>query len=108
MKHTSAPWEMKPEEVDKSYIRIRGTHLGGRFKIANVFTPVYDGVPEREAEETRANAQLIAAAPELLEALLRVMSVFHCPTIDSTSEEYREWYEITDDARAAIKKALGE
>lgn len=67
--HTLGPWVTLPEEVDKPYIRIRGTRLGGRYKVANVITPVYEGVHEREADETRANARLIAAAPELLEAL---------------------------------------
>lgn len=70
MKHTQGNWSVLPEECDKSYIRIRGTRLGGRYKIANVITPTYDGVDKREAEETRANARLIAAAPELLEALI--------------------------------------
>ena len=69
IKHTPGPWVALPEECDKPYVRIRGTQLGQRFKIANVLTPVYEGVHEREAEETRANAALIAAAPDLLEAL---------------------------------------
>lgn len=68
-KGTPGPWEIKPEEVDRPYIRIRGTRLGRRFKVANVLSPDYDGVHHREADETRANARLIAAAPELLEAL---------------------------------------
>ena len=67
--HTPGPWLLLPEEVDKPYIRVRGTHLGGRYKIANVVTPIYENIHEREAQETRANARLIAAAPELLEAL---------------------------------------
>jgi len=67
MKHTRGPWAILPEEVDRQYIRVRGTVLGGRYKIANVVTPTYDGVCEREAQETRANARLIAAAPDLLE-----------------------------------------
>jgi hypothetical protein len=71
-KHTSGPWKVLPEECDNSYIRIRGTVLGGRYKIANVITPVYPGVPEFEAQETRANARLIAAAPDLLEALKQI------------------------------------
>lgn len=74
-KGTPGPWEIKPEEVDKPYIRVRGKMLGGRFKIANVVTPVHDGVHYKEADETRANANLIAAAPELLEALQKVKSV---------------------------------
>ena len=68
-KFTKGPWQILPEEVDKDYIRIRGTVLGGRYKVANVPTPTYEGVPPREVEETRANAVLIAAAPELFAAL---------------------------------------
>lgn len=60
-KHTPEPWKILPEECDKPYIRIRGTILGGRYKIANVITPVYEGVHEREAEETRENARRIVA-----------------------------------------------
>lgn len=61
-KHSELPWGILPEECDKPYIRIRGTVLGGRYKIANVLTPVYEGVHEREAQETRANAALIVRA----------------------------------------------
>lgn len=71
--HTPGPWRVLPEEADRPYIRIRGTVLGGRYKVANVPTPVYDGVAEREVEETRANAHLIAAAPELLDALMAAL-----------------------------------
>lgn len=57
--YSKGPWEIKPEEVDKPYIRIRGTRLGGRFKIANVLTPVHEDVHPREADETRHNARLM-------------------------------------------------
>lgn len=69
VKHTPGPWAVMPEESDKPYVRIRGTQLGERFKVANVLMPDYEGAQELEIEETRANAHLIAAAPELLEAL---------------------------------------
>jgi len=59
MKHTSTPWQVLPEEHDKPYIRIRGTQLGCRYKVANVHAVLYDGASEREAEETRANAKRI-------------------------------------------------
>lgn len=75
MKYTPGPWAVLPEEVDKDYIRIRGTQLGTRYKIANVVTPTYPGIHEREAEETRANARLIAAAPELFEMLYKTIKV---------------------------------
>jgi hypothetical protein len=68
-KHTRGPWVVHPEEVDKPYIRVRGSWPGSRHKVANVMTPVYDGAGEAEAEETRANARLIAAAPDLLASL---------------------------------------
>jgi len=100
-KHTPGPWETKPEECDKPYIRIRGTRLGSRYKVANAITPVYDGVGAREAEETRANARLIAAAPELLEALRGLMKLDE----DLCSEGA---IEALDKARAAIAKATGE
>lgn len=105
-KGTPGPWEIKAEEVDKHYIRIRGTRLGGRFKVANVLTPFYEGVHEREAEETRANAKLIAAAPELLEALhkLRVYAEDVCGVCpDDCHEEHPLIL-----ASSAIDKALGE
>lgn len=74
-KHSPGPWVKMTEEVDKPYIRIRGSVLGSRFKIANVLTPVYDGIHAREAEETRANADLIMAAPDLLDALIQCVAV---------------------------------
>ncbi len=95
-KHTPGPWNTLPEEVDKTYIRVRGTRLGCRYKVANVMTPDYVCVHPREAEETRANARLIAAAPDLLEALKAVVRV-----ADRKTDEF-------DAARAAIKKAEGQ
>ncbi len=71
--HTKGPWAVLPEECDKPYIRIRGTLLGGRYKVANVLKPIYDGVHEQEAKETRDNAKLIAAAPDLLKSLKGVL-----------------------------------
>lgn len=62
-KWTQGPWAVFAEEADKPYIRIRGTLLGRRFKVANVCAPEWD------IDESRANARLIAAAPELAEAL---------------------------------------
>lgn len=100
-KGTPGPWEIKPEEVDRPYIRIRGTRLGGRFKVANVLSPDYDGVHHREADETRANARLIAAAPELLEALT------------TTLDEIGHWLSqqnpgLKEKIDSVVAKALGE
>lgn len=94
-KHTPGPWKMLPEECDRPYIRIRGTSIGDRYKIANVLTPIYDGVHQREADETRANARLIASAPDLLEALQIAKESVGC-------------VKALEIVRAAIAKATGQ
>lgn len=80
-KFTQGPWTIYPEEVDKPYIRIRGTQLGGRFKIANVcnteWVPqneVQEKIAAMELEETRANARLIAKAPEMYALLEEILA----------------------------------
>ena len=100
-KHTPGPWGTLPEECDKPYIRVRGTVLGRRYKVANVITPIYDGVHEREAEETRANARLIAAAPDLLEALQTIAG--HLDDTAACNSDKA----MASTARAAIAKATG-
>ena len=106
--HTPGPWTVKPEEVDRAYIRIRGTRLGGRFKIANVLTPNYEGSHPREADETRANARLIAAAPDLLEALQAAVECGMVP-VSSASEggasKHSRQVQVADMIRAAIARA---
>lgn len=64
---TPGPWRLMPKE-SKPYLRIRGTQLGLRFKIANVLTP---SMEKREDDETLANAEYIAACnPEAMAVLL--------------------------------------
>ena len=105
-KGTPGPWEIKPEEVDRPYIRIRGTRLGGRFKVANVLSPNYDGVHHREADETRANAQLIAAAPELLEALQMALEWIDAVPSDTLLPAMPGF--DRDEVNSIIAKATGE
>lgn len=104
-KHTRGDWQVMPEECDKPYIRIRGTVLGCRFKIANVLTPVYDNVHAREAEETRANAKLIAAAPNLLDALNAVMTDINDAAANGATSPLH--IETRHKARSAIAAATG-
>ena len=97
---TPGPWTLLPEEADKDYLRIRGTRLGGRYKVANVHHIRYKGVHavvrERDDAESMANARLIAAAPDLLAAL---------ELIANTGMDARQCM-LT--ARAAIAKATGD
>ena len=68
-KRTPGKWEQKPEELHRDYIRIRGTRLGGRFKVCNVNGSTGNNESyEREAKETRANANFIASCAGPAEA----------------------------------------
>jgi len=71
--YTKGPWTLLPQEDGVEYFRIRGTQLGGRYKVANVhflkFNYAYEELHKRDLEESLANARLISAAPELLETL---------------------------------------
>lgn len=100
-KFTRGPWKVLPEEVDRPYIRIRGSVLGGRYKIANVVTPTYEGVHEREAIETRANAALISAAPDLYQLLAAADTLIIWESMGFTNE-------FADRVEAALAKARGE
>lgn len=61
-----------------------------------------------DSEEAEANARLIAAAPELLEALA-AMETWSGFVTDLMPENLRAtWEEDIADARAAIAKATGE
>lgn len=99
-KGTPAPWQILPEEIDKNYIRVRGTVLGSRYKVANVLTPLLCDRKFQEWEQTRFNANLIASAPELLSELIRLRNM-----IASYKYSIGDNLDITD---AIIAKALGE
>lgn len=90
-KHTPGPWEVLPGESRKPYLRVRGTCLGRLYKIANVLLGF-------STEESKANARLIAAAPELLEALESIR--------DLPAHPMRK--RAVEIATAAIAKATGE
>lgn len=107
-KHTPGPWASLPEECGKDYIRIRGTNLGLRYKIANVITPVYAGATDRELEETRANARLIAAAPKLEEALEALKSAIGKMPADTKSPGWGEVVAALFMSEEALNAARGE
>lgn len=67
-KFTPGPWIVLPGKNGDGNIRIRGQILGCRWSIATVHCLTYDGSPdlnEKEEAESQANANLIAAAPQL-------------------------------------------
>lgn len=97
--YTPGPWRVLPEDPDKDYIRIRGACLGARYKVANVLIPSHPGIYAGDSEEARANARLIAAAPDLLEALRGA--------IPFIGYEGGGDQEAKEKAYSAIEKAIG-
>jgi hypothetical protein len=102
-KFTDGPWCIKEIEGDKEYIRVRGTRLGQKFKIANVIDlkTHHDESKWCKADraESLANAHLIAAAPEMYDYLDGLYQNL-CSIGDDS--------ETVDEIRKLIAKARGE
>jgi len=91
--HTPGPWEIE-EHYHFGYRWISGP---GHSQLAQVVWCMED---EDRSPECEANARLIAAAPELLDALCYLLQT-------STGETHEQWLEAMDQAIAAIAKAKG-
>ena len=65
---TPGPWILLPVEDGSPYLRVRGTRLGARYKVANVLAPTY--FMPRDGIESTANAEFIAAARDAVPTLL--------------------------------------
>lgn len=97
-KHTTGPWMLTMANTITAW--------NDNKEIATVWSnPSRLHVP---AEEAKANAKLIAAAPELLEALIATTDAFDCLIQDQMADlpggDLIKWAEI-EEARAAIAKA---
>lgn len=115
VKHTPAPWEVgntsKGEDAAMVYSAASGTHFDG-IRVADCNTALF-----LRKEESFANAKLIAAAPDLLEALKKITD--KSPYAEDRGTEYclfcsmRDWQPHADDCpfilgKAALSKATGE
>lgn len=91
MSHTPGPWGCKNER-DPKFIPLKAIYCERMgFQIGFINTP-----DKQTCEEAEANARLIAAAPDLLQALQWIA--------DNGPDDA---YELRDAARAAIAKATG-
>jgi hypothetical protein len=99
--HTPGPWEFTPDEIETK----RGSHFVYRIESSRgsdflgTFDPNEDGGDYSEAE---ANARLIAAAPDLLEAVKTMVEVFRYRHGSS-----REIVDAVDALIVVIDKAEG-
>ena len=96
-KHTPAPWIVKFRGDGSSYISM-GDPLTGPHKQADLFLSVDGG------EADMADARLIAAAPELLEALSMAFARLREIEI---SNDISVPHKLRETAREAIAKATG-
>ena len=93
-KHTPGPWKVLSEEA----IRIKSQD-GSLLAMLHHLRGVHGVNGRIPIEEVHANARLIAAAPELLEALKELLGL----------AERHGWLHVAvNNARAAIAKAEGE
>lgn len=102
--HTPGPWHCV--SIGTSHLIAQASDEDFRFAIAKVFEQTYhpSGI-ESNRDEARANARLIAAAPELLAALREMLA-----ELDGRIAPHGYIYRDTGGmilARAAIAKAEG-
>jgi hypothetical protein len=81
-------------EADRPYIRVRGTALGGRYKIADVHAEF----PAEDAESW-ANAHLISASPDLLAACRYALQFL---------DEYDTGHELHPSLRRTLAAAVAK
>ena len=111
-KHTPGPWLVQESRSGKSHYNIIGTHLGFKHKIAIVpfmTDLVTCGVAEKLKQEALADATVIHAATDLLEALELLVHYHLCEQegISSGQPTSTQWLEAVERASEAINKAKG-
>lgn len=103
-KHTPGPWKIDGPKAMNIQCNIHRVINDDRFPAA--FVPAWDQpAPGEEdgTEEARANARLIAAAPDLLEALKALRDAVEA----SKKMNGREYIDLGIQVNAAIAKAEG-
>ena len=98
--HTPGPWTYDEQLADSGN---KETEMVGESE--HLYEPVcvipHDDITEEGEREIQANARLIAAAPDLLEALRGVLDI---GKRDLTNPKYDGFFES---ARRAVQKATG-
>ncbi len=96
-KHTPGPWFVNGHENYTKYVEAR---IGG-----GLLQEVAACGPTEQQEQQEANARLMAAAPELLEALQGMIEVYGGQYNDDCLSKSSTELELIQQARAAIAKA---
>ena len=104
-KHTSGPWIVDHEDDDY----ITQQNVAEDISIAQIL-PIDKGGPKgfHRGSETDANARLIAAAPDLLEALIDIADDYEERFDMESPSTNPSMKMVVQAARAAIAKARGD
>lgn len=102
MKHTPGPWKVSGTERGDEY---RSVILGGPH---NATVAHADLLFYSDLDECEANARLISAAPELLEALTAIMTILNNNSTTEFEQRALHSQPSIQMAVAAIKKATDE
>ncbi len=95
--HTPGPWDLYSAHPAEQYVDVPVENPTEDQSHRSLFRIHHDdNVPQGEAE---ANAMLISAAPEMLEALERIADMDNAEGITA--------YQLAEIAQAAIQKAKG-
>lgn len=112
LKHTPGPWAYHFEEPNRKWALVMSGGKAGVI-VANVNTescPDTASAPAFRVMPAEANAQLIAAAPDLLRALEQIHNNAEGRKWNSLSADRGDmdsWQSIAATAKAAIAKAKG-
>ena len=111
MSYTPGPWEAQGHKV-YGPSHPESKHPNGRVFVATVAQgthradPLLEGGADRFGFDSEADVQLIAAAPELLEALEEIIA--SNPSILATERSALRYVQAVEKARKVIGKARGE
>lgn len=103
--HTPGPWRAIHRRVIE-----RPTHIREHFAITPAAGPTFAFLPEGRADIQEANARLIAAAPEMLAALILCRSALNEEILAADDLDHptiRAHAEAAEQADRAIAKAEG-
>lgn len=103
MKHTPGPWKSEKLGPLAKQPTWRIFAVNNKDEVRDVITDVYGGDEiMKDDSESEANANLIAAAPEMLEAIQDLLNILE----DENSEFVH--YEAFENALRVFRKATGE